>query len=112
MVSCRASADSAGGRALAEAHRAQRMARERELKQLKLHELRRRGQTPRYADGTPVPEALFTRPWVIHAEWLTVGPIFYSAAEFFARVLGPYFLRQFVRLVLIFKYRRICIQDE
>jgi len=52
---------------------------------------------PTFADGTPVPQQDVLGPWPISIEWLgKAGPIFFTNAEFFLRVLAPYFVRQFV----------------
>jgi len=67
------------------------------FKQLKIHELRRKGKVPTYSDGTPVTEQEVLGPWPISYEWfLKAGPVFFTNAEFFLRVLGPFFLRQFI----------------
>ena len=67
------------------------------FKQLKIHELRREGKVPMYADGTPVEKEIIDGPWPIHPDWaFGGGPVFFTASEFFLRVLGPYFTRQFV----------------
>ena len=69
------------------------------FKQLKIHELRRAGKVPTYKDGRPVEKEFLDCPWPISIEWLySEGPIFFTITEFFARVLGPFFLRQFVLL--------------
>ena len=36
--------------------------------------------------------------WTIAPSWFTSGPIFFSNLEFFGRVLGPFFVRQFILL--------------
>ena len=70
------------------------------FKQLKIHEMRRAGKVPRHADGTPVSEYLINCPWPVNLSWFfrKEGPIFFTNAEFFGRVLGPFFVRQFVML--------------
>jgi len=71
------------------------------FKALRLHEMRRQGQQPKMPDGSPVSRANVLSPWPISATWLTEGPIFFNNVAFFSRVLGPYFLRQFVLLPLL-----------
>jgi len=73
------------------------------FKQLKLHEMRRAGKTPTYHDGTPVSEDDLKAPWPVSSEWFYSrdGPLFFTNFEFFARVLGPFFLRQFVMIPLL-----------
>ena len=72
------------------------------FKMLKVHEMRRRGQTPtfdsnssKFKKGDAVPPHVLTAPWVISPRWFKHGALFYSVSEFFVRVLGPYFVRQF-----------------
>ena len=73
------------------------------FKMLKVHELRRQGKVPTWKGGVPVPQKLLESGWTIHPNWLFgKGPIFYTAVEFFGRVLGPYFVRQFVLLPALF----------
>jgi len=74
------------------------------FKQLKIHELRRQGKVPRHKDGTVVSDELIKAPWPIMAFWLTdpEGPLFFTNLEFFQRVIGPYFLRNFLLLPLVF----------
>jgi len=73
------------------------------FKQLKIHELRRKGKVPTYKDGTTVEESKVKGPWPIHVSWFgEQGPVFFSNAEFFVRVLGPFFVRQFILLPCVF----------
>ena len=73
------------------------------FKQLKIHELRRKGKVPTLKSGKEVSEKMMQAPWPISATWFFKknGPIFFSNVEFFGRVLGPYFMRQFVLLPLL-----------
>ena len=71
------------------------------FKALRLHEMRRQGQQPKMPDGSPVSNEYLLSPWPISMTWLTEGPIFFKNVAFFARVLGPYFVRQFVLLPLL-----------
>jgi fatty acid desaturase len=73
------------------------------FKQLKIHELRRQGKVPTLKSGKAVSEGMMQAPWPIAVEWFYKknGPIFFSNMEFFARVLGPYFVRQFVLLPIV-----------
>ena len=74
------------------------------FKQLKIHELRRKGKTPTLKSGKEVSEKMIFAPWPISLEWFYKknGPIFFTNFEFFSRVLGPFFLRQFVLLPMLF----------
>jgi fatty acid desaturase len=78
------------------------------FKMLKVHEMRRKGLTPtfdrgnsKYKKGDPVPPHMLTAPWVISPTWFKRGALFYTASEFFVRVLGPFFVRQFVLIPMI-----------
>ena len=75
------------------------------FKMLKVHEMRRKGQTPRFKSGRKkgqeVPENVLTAPWVISSSWIRYGALFYDASEFFVRVLGPFFVRQFILIPLL-----------
>ena len=55
-------------------------------------------------DGTPVPDNLITASWPIMPEWFLPGngALFFTATEFFVRVLGPYFTRQFILFPALF----------
>merc|ERR1712216_422052 len=64
------------------------------FKMLKIHELRRKNQVPVHK-GKPVSEKLLSWAWTIDPSWFVKGPIFFSNLEFFSRVLGPFFVRQF-----------------
>ena len=68
------------------------------FKVLKQNQLRRAGK--------PLPShpTMPGSKWAstINPDWLTVGPIFYTASEFFVRVLGPFFLARFVLLPAAF----------
>ena len=74
------------------------------FKQLKIHEMRRKGQSPTYKDGRPVSQHKIHQPWPISSSWFThkEGAVFFTALEFFTRVLGPYFFRQFILLPALF----------
>ena len=71
------------------------------FKMLKVHELRRQGKTPTWR-GKPVTQKMLEAPWTIYPTWLTKGPIFFRNTEFFVRVLGPFFFRQFILLPALF----------
>jgi len=64
------------------------------FKMLKIHELRRKGKVPMYK-GKEVSQRLQKWAWTIDFCFLK-GNVFFTKAEFFGRVLGPFFLRQFV----------------
>jgi len=67
------------------------------FKQLKIHELRRQGKVPTRPDGSEVSEREVNGPWPVALDWFgSEGPVFFSLSEFFLRVLGPFFFRQFV----------------
>jgi len=67
------------------------------FKMLKIHELRRKGKVPTWKGGQPVPDKFLTAPWTVDpVTWAKKGAVFFSATEFYCRVLGPFFLRQFV----------------
>jgi len=69
------------------------------FKMLKIHELRRVGKVPTWKGGETVPASLLVAPWTVDASWFFgQGPVFFRNAEFFGRVLGPFFVRQFVVL--------------
>ena len=75
------------------------------FKMLKLHELRRQGKVPTFKDGKPVDDDTINASWPIHPSWWLSkdGAVFFTVAEFFLRVLGPYFIRQFVVLPALFR---------
>ena len=56
--------------------------------------------------GKPLPShpSMSGSKWAstINPDWLTIGPVFYTATEFFVRVLGPFFLTRFVLLPAAF----------
>jgi len=58
---------------------------------LKLHEIRRRGQVPKYKNGKLMSNKRLEAPCMA----TSVG-IFFSASELYGRVLGPFFVRNFV----------------
>jgi len=75
------------------------------FKMLKVHELRRQGKVAvRKSTGEPLSEYWLTAPLPISFDWFfnKDGPVFFTNLEFFGRVLGPYFLRQFVLLPALF----------
>jgi len=71
------------------------------FKMLKVHEARRQGKTPMWR-GKPVSKKMLEAPWPIFPTWAKSGPIFFTNVEFFGRVLGPFFFRQFVLLPALF----------
>ena len=70
------------------------------FKMLKLHEMRRLGKVPMY-EGKPVSERSMRRAWSLDSCFYR-GNVYFTKAEMFGRVLGPYFVRQFVLLPLLF----------
>jgi len=66
------------------------------LKMLKLHEIRRRGQVPKYKNGKLMTSRRLEAPCMA-----THFGIFFSAFELYGRVLGPFFLRNFVLIPLV-----------
>ena len=52
---------------------------------------------PTRPDGSEVSEREVNGPWPVALDWFgSEGPVFFSLSEFFLRVLGPFFFRQFV----------------
>ena len=72
------------------------------FKMLKIHELRRQGKVPTWKGGVPVPEKFLKAPWTVDPIWFRKGAIFFTATEFYVRVLGPFFVRQFVLIPALF----------
>ena len=70
------------------------------FKMLKLHEMRRLDKVPMY-EGKPVSERSMRRAWSLDSCYYR-GNVYFTKAEIFGRVLGPYFVRQFVLLPLLF----------
>jgi len=70
------------------------------FKMLKVHELRRQGKVPEWK-GKPVSAKLLKWPWTVDFCFLK-GNVFFTKAEFFMRVLGPFFVRQFVIVPALF----------
>jgi len=64
-------------------------------KMLKLHEMRRRGQVPKYKNGKQMSPKRLNAPCTV----ADLG-IFFSGVELFTRVLGPFFVRNFVLIPL------------
>ena len=58
------------------------------LKILKLHEMQRRGEVPRFKNGQPIDQAFLEEPCMV---WET--GYYFSAIEFYGHVLAPFFLR-------------------
>jgi len=61
------------------------------FKMLKLHELRRKGKAPTYKNGKLMSQKRLETPCTI-----AQTGIYFSSTEFFGRVLGPFFFRNFV----------------
>ena len=66
--------------------------------------MRRQGKVPTFKDGRPVDTDTLAAPWPIMPQWFMSGPgaLFFTATEFFVRVLGPYFTRQFILFPALF----------
>merc|ERR1719231_1231900 len=62
---------------------------------LKIHELRRKGKVPMHK-GKPIPQKMLGWAWTIDPSWFTKGAVYFTNLEFFGRVLGPFFVRQFM----------------
>jgi len=63
---------------------------------LKLHEIRRKGQVPKYKNGKLMTSRRLEAPAMAYSTG-----IFFSAAELYGRVLGPFFFRNFVLIPAI-----------
>jgi len=74
------------------------------FKMLQIHKMRREGKVPTWKGGKPVPKEMLQAAWTISPLWFIGkhGPIFFTCAQFFGGVLGPYFLQRFVLTPLPF----------